>query len=45
MTFVDACAAYLVMLGWVALVVLIVLVGKTFVDWVGERVYGRMNRD
>lgn len=45
MTFVDACAAYLVMVGWVGLVVLVVLVGKTLVDWLGERVYGRMDRD
>jgi hypothetical protein len=44
-TVVDACAAYLVMLGWVAGVVLVVLVGKTLLDYFGERVYGRMDKD
>lgn len=45
MTVVDACAAYLVMIGWVALVGVAVLVGKTLIDWIGERVYGRTDRD
>jgi hypothetical protein len=33
----------LVMGGWVAIVVIAVLVGKTVIDLVGDRVYGRMD--
>lgn len=35
--------ALFVMGGWVALVVICVLVGKTVIDLVGDRVYGRMD--
>lgn len=38
-----AAQTMLVMGGWVALVVLCVLVGKTLIDLIGDRVYGRMD--
>lgn len=37
----TAAATVIVMGGWVALVVIVVLAGKTVIDLVGDRVYGR----
>lgn len=39
----DAAVTVVVMGGYVAVVVVLVLVGKTVIDVIGDRVYGRMD--